>query len=195
MGSFGMTRAANIIRPEFTDMGSTSAYPALRSSPSISSLPVQPPALLPAQQDSDADRLSISSEGRDAQARLDLGNLIEQLKQQKVGALTSEQQQLIGKYEAANQEFRTNAGSVPNDSKTAQQKNRPLDRAAALPVQFYPQDDRVAAQTEALAIRATAELLRMTNPTKLLDSGSASQNVSYSPQTESNAPMWIDVFA
>ncbi len=227
-----MSRAANIIRGGFANWGSTPAYSSLQGSQAISPAQNQPSIALPASQGSDADQLTISPQGRDAQARLDLGNLLEQLKQKKEGELTPEQQQLIEKYKKADREVRAheqthlavpgnlvvssanleyvtglgdvryvaaggvqiNTSPVSNDPQATLQKAQQIERAALASAQPSPQDHRVAAQTEAMATRASAELLQRTTA-QTSNGRSVNRNIMYSRHTESSPPMWIDVFA
>ncbi len=96
-----MSKAYNVIHGGFADLGSISAYSSLQGSRAISPAQNQVPIPPPVHQNSDADQLTISPEGRDAQARLDLGNLFLQLKQKRESELTPELQQLIEKYKTA----------------------------------------------------------------------------------------------
>lgn len=207
-----MSRAANIIRSGFANGGATSAYSSLQGSQAITPVRNQPPIPLSAHRDSDADQLNISPEGRDAQALLDLGNLFEQLKKKKEGALTPEQQQVIKRYNIADQEVPAHAQThlaVPGDPAVSSAKVEYVPGSDDVryavggetqintsPASGDPQATLQLAQPmeQATLAPVSAELLQRTTA-QTSDGGSSNRNIMYSRHTESSPPMWIDVFA
>jgi hypothetical protein len=226
-----MSRETNIIRGGGTYVEATSVFSTLPGSQSTTPAQTQRAIPLAENNNRSADQLEISAGGREAQARLDLGNLLERLIE-KNSKLTPEQQKLIEKYKSANLEVRTEEQThlaaadnwavrganiesvkgldgaryaivgevqieplaVPNDPQAAWQITQDIRQTALAPAQPSLQDHRVSAQAEAMAARASTELLQRTASQLSPSSSKIPKNIYLAP-TDSSQPMWVDVFA
>lgn len=85
-------------------------------------------------------------------------------------------------------------GSVHSDSHTFSQSLSTFDPTATVSAQYVAPSDPLIAQTQAITAKASAELFQRVT-TFSSGIGLIAQNIGYSRLSESNSPMWIDVFA